>query len=182
MIFGRIRYKVALPALYLVIALGGWLDFARLPPDELANLGLMLVVFPVTALDLALRPADDQDHINLHARSVWLLRQSRGVLRCQRTGCRSAVVDCRSGDRSQPDGVSSWASKQIAVPKMKPQIKPFSAQPRPVTQFDYLQVAAGPVMAVAGKHRLARNLKFFQNVMFINANSRPRWDQGGIFK
>jgi hypothetical protein len=55
----RIRYKVALPALYLVIALGGWLDFARLPPDGLANLGLMLVVFPVTALDLALRPAND---------------------------------------------------------------------------------------------------------------------------
>src|SRR3954452_3078751 len=27
----RIRYKLALPALYLVIALGGW-DFARLPP------------------------------------------------------------------------------------------------------------------------------------------------------
>jgi len=51
------RYKMALPALYMVIALGAWLDFARLPPDGLANLGLMLVVLPVTALDLALRPA-----------------------------------------------------------------------------------------------------------------------------
>src|SRR3954454_24586384 len=58
----RMRYKVALPALYSVIALGGWLDFARLPPDGLANLGLMLVVFPVTALDLALRPANNPGH------------------------------------------------------------------------------------------------------------------------
>jgi hypothetical protein len=53
------RYKVALPAVYLVIALGAWFDFARLPPDGLANLGLMLVVLPVTAFDLALRPANN---------------------------------------------------------------------------------------------------------------------------
>jgi hypothetical protein len=56
------RYKMALPALYMVIALGAWLDFARLPPDGLANLGLMLVVLPVTALDLALRPASNPGH------------------------------------------------------------------------------------------------------------------------
>src|SRR3954469_8240270 len=58
----RMRYKMALPALYMVIALGAWLDFARLPPDGLANLGLMLVVLPVSALDLALRPAHDPGH------------------------------------------------------------------------------------------------------------------------
>src|SRR3954462_10121007 len=58
----RMRYKMALPALYMVIALGAWFDFARLPPDGLANLGLMLVVLPITALDLALRPANNPGH------------------------------------------------------------------------------------------------------------------------
>ncbi len=46
-----------LPASYCGLALLAWIDFARLPPDGLANVGLMLVVLPVTVLDLALRPA-----------------------------------------------------------------------------------------------------------------------------
>ena len=45
-----------MPAAYLVIATLAWLDFSRLPPDGLANLGLMLVVLPVTVLDVLLRP------------------------------------------------------------------------------------------------------------------------------
>ena len=51
------RFKLILPAAYLAIAALAWLDFIRLPPDGLANLGLMLVVLPVTLLELALRPA-----------------------------------------------------------------------------------------------------------------------------
>lgn len=54
----RISFALVLPAVYLLVALGAWIDFARLPPDGLANLGLMLVVLPVALLDLALRPAD----------------------------------------------------------------------------------------------------------------------------
>jgi hypothetical protein len=53
------RFSFWLPLTYCVIALGAWLDFARLPPDGLASLGLWLVVFPVAALDIALRPSDD---------------------------------------------------------------------------------------------------------------------------
>ena len=52
------KLKIVLPAAYCAVALLAWIDFARLPPDGLANLGLMLVVFPITLLDLALRPAD----------------------------------------------------------------------------------------------------------------------------
>ena len=55
-------YKLVLPAIYLVVALGAWLDFARLPKDGLANLGLMLVVLPISALDIALRPASNPGH------------------------------------------------------------------------------------------------------------------------
>ena len=49
------KLRLWLPGIYAVIALGAWLDFARLPPDGLASLGLMLVVLPVTLLDLSLR-------------------------------------------------------------------------------------------------------------------------------
>ena len=52
------KLKIVLPAAYCAVALLAWIDFARLPPDGLANLGLMLVVFPITLLDLGLRPAD----------------------------------------------------------------------------------------------------------------------------
>jgi hypothetical protein len=52
------KLKIVLPAAYCAIALAAWLDFARLPPDGLANVGLMLVVLPITLLDLALRPQD----------------------------------------------------------------------------------------------------------------------------
>jgi hypothetical protein len=50
------QLKIIMPAGYCAVALAAWLDFARLPPDGLSNLGLMLVVLPVTLLDLALRP------------------------------------------------------------------------------------------------------------------------------
>ena len=52
------KLKIVLPAAYCAVALIAWIDFALAPPDGLANLGLMLVVLPVTVLDLALRPAD----------------------------------------------------------------------------------------------------------------------------
>jgi hypothetical protein len=53
-----LKLKTILPGIYLAIAAVAWLDFMRLPPDGLANIGLMLVVLPVTLIDLALRPAD----------------------------------------------------------------------------------------------------------------------------
>jgi hypothetical protein len=43
---------------YCAVALLFWLDFSRMPPDGLANVGLMLVVWPITILDIALRPSD----------------------------------------------------------------------------------------------------------------------------
>lgn len=51
------KLKLVLPAIYCAIALVAWLDFVRPPPDGLANIGLMLVVLPITILDIALRPA-----------------------------------------------------------------------------------------------------------------------------
>lgn len=50
--------KLWLPLIYCLIALAAWVDFARLPPDGLASLGLWLVVFPIAAMDIFLRPAD----------------------------------------------------------------------------------------------------------------------------
>src|SRR5206468_3671702 len=52
----RLRLKLLLPGFYLIAAQLAWLDFWRLPPDGLANVGLMLVVFPTALADLALRP------------------------------------------------------------------------------------------------------------------------------
>jgi hypothetical protein len=49
------KARLILPVVYLVVALGAWLDFASLPPDGLASLGLWLVVFPIALLDIALR-------------------------------------------------------------------------------------------------------------------------------
>ncbi len=51
------RWKYALPALYLALALYAWIDFTRLPPDGLANLGLGLVTLPITVLGLLLTSA-----------------------------------------------------------------------------------------------------------------------------
>jgi hypothetical protein len=39
---------------YLGIALFAWIEFLRLPPDGLANVGLFLVTFPVSFLGLVL--------------------------------------------------------------------------------------------------------------------------------
>jgi len=50
------KARYVLPALYLVAASGAWVDFMRLPPDGLASIGLMIVVFPIALLDLCLRP------------------------------------------------------------------------------------------------------------------------------
>ena len=52
------KFRFILPTIYFLIAAGIWLNFMSLPPDGLASLGLMLVVLPVTLLDLALRRAD----------------------------------------------------------------------------------------------------------------------------
>jgi hypothetical protein len=48
------RWKFAPPALYLALALYAWIDFTRTAHDGLANLGLMLVSLPVTAVGLLL--------------------------------------------------------------------------------------------------------------------------------
>ena len=48
------KWKIVLPAVYLALALYAWMDFTRTNHDGLANVGLMLVVFPVTVLGLIL--------------------------------------------------------------------------------------------------------------------------------
>ena len=51
------RWPYVLPTLYLALALYAWIDFTRTAHDGLANLGLMLVTLPVTALGLLLTSA-----------------------------------------------------------------------------------------------------------------------------
>ena len=46
--------KFVVPALYLALAVWAWVDFLWRPPDGLANVGLMVVTFPVTVLGLLL--------------------------------------------------------------------------------------------------------------------------------
>ncbi|MFL6725783.1 MAG: hypothetical protein ACJ8FS_04615 [Sphingomicrobium sp.] len=57
-----LKVRVVLPGIYLLVAFCVWLDFMGLSADGFANLGLMLVVLPITLLDLVLRsskhPAD----------------------------------------------------------------------------------------------------------------------------
>ena len=48
------RARLILPALYLLLAAYVWFDFANLPPDGLANVGLFVVTLPVTLVGLAL--------------------------------------------------------------------------------------------------------------------------------
>lgn len=48
------RWRYVPPALYLALALYTWIDFTRTAHDGLANLGLMLVTLPVTAVGLLL--------------------------------------------------------------------------------------------------------------------------------
>src|SRR5215207_5881360 len=59
------RLKFVLPGAYLALALYAWLDFLRLPPDGLANVGLMLVTLPVTLFGLFL---------------TWVIGSSRGFV------------------------------------------------------------------------------------------------------
>jgi hypothetical protein len=42
-----VRFRLILPSLYLLVAIYVWVDFVRLPPDGLANVGLMLLTLPV---------------------------------------------------------------------------------------------------------------------------------------
>jgi hypothetical protein len=51
------KWKYVLPALYLALAMYAWIDFTRTAHDGFANLGLMLVTLPVTALGLLLTSA-----------------------------------------------------------------------------------------------------------------------------
>ena len=48
------RLKFLLPMLYIGLALYVWIDFTRLPPDGLANVGLMIVTLPVALVGLLL--------------------------------------------------------------------------------------------------------------------------------
>jgi hypothetical protein len=54
---GDMRWKYVPPALYLTFALYAWIDFTHTAHDGLANLGLVLVTLPVTALGLLLTSA-----------------------------------------------------------------------------------------------------------------------------
>ena len=51
----RLRRRLLFPGVYVAIAVAAWLDFLRLPPDGLANVGLMLVALPASLLDLLLQ-------------------------------------------------------------------------------------------------------------------------------
>ena len=51
---GKRRARFVLPALYIAFAIYAWVDFANTNHDGLANIGLFLVTFPVTVLDLLL--------------------------------------------------------------------------------------------------------------------------------
>jgi hypothetical protein len=55
------RARVWLPVTYILIAVYAWVDFMRINPDGLANVGLMLVVFPVTIAGLLLGLALGRD-------------------------------------------------------------------------------------------------------------------------
>jgi hypothetical protein len=44
--------RYLLPGAYLALAAYAWFDFAATNPDGLANVGLMLVVLPITILGL----------------------------------------------------------------------------------------------------------------------------------
>jgi hypothetical protein len=48
------RWRLALPLVYLAFAAWIWFDFARTNPDGLANIGLMFAVLPITVLGLVL--------------------------------------------------------------------------------------------------------------------------------
>jgi hypothetical protein len=46
------KSRIILSAAYLALAAGAWIDFVNTNPHALANLGLMLVVLPVTVAGL----------------------------------------------------------------------------------------------------------------------------------
>lgn len=51
---GRLMKTIVLPSLYLALAAYVWIDFVQLPPDGLANVGLMIVALPITVIGLIL--------------------------------------------------------------------------------------------------------------------------------
>jgi hypothetical protein len=54
-----LKLRHILPGGYCAVAAIAWLDFWQLPPDGLANVGLMLVVLPAALLDVALRSSSE---------------------------------------------------------------------------------------------------------------------------
>ena len=46
--------KFLVPAIYLGLAIYVWIDFMQMPPDGLANVGLMIVTLPITLAGLLL--------------------------------------------------------------------------------------------------------------------------------
>jgi hypothetical protein len=55
------KWRIILPAAYLALATSVWIDFVNTNADGLANLGLMLVVLPVTAAGLFIGWLADQE-------------------------------------------------------------------------------------------------------------------------
>lgn len=62
MILSKLKYLA--PVVYIIGAAFVWRDFARLPPDGLANLGLVLYTLPVVLVAMA---AGRNDFPYLHA-------------------------------------------------------------------------------------------------------------------
>jgi hypothetical protein len=70
---GKRRARFILPGLYLLLALYVWIDFTRTNHDGLANIGLMLVTFPVALIGLLLTAiAGETDFILLPDRYGYL--------------------------------------------------------------------------------------------------------------
>jgi hypothetical protein len=71
--------KLEVVGLYVALAVYVWIDFMRLPPDGLANLGLMIVTLPVTIVGLLLTWATGRTG-SCCSQTGSLLCEPRGVL------------------------------------------------------------------------------------------------------